>query len=97
KFPKDEKSLAEKTIRAWIYHAILPLIVAGLYGFGLVSPLTAAAMGVVLLKFGLIVWQQDWYRTTPIKFVAMLETLSALLFLGIVSVSILPAHVPIAL
>jgi hypothetical protein len=93
----DEKSLAETTARAWIYHAILPSIVAGLYGFGLVSLLTAAAMGVVLLKFALILWQKDWYCNTPIKFVAMLETLSALLFLGIVSVSVLPAHLPTAL
>ncbi|NCJ05423.1 hypothetical protein GS597_02620 [Synechococcales cyanobacterium C] len=97
KSPKDEQSLAETATKAWIYHAILPLIVAGLYGFGLVSPLTTTAMGVVLLKFGLIVWQQDWYRTAPIKFIAMLETFSALLFLGIVCVSVLPAHLPITL
>lgn len=97
KFPKDEKSLAEKTIRAWIYHAILPLLATGLYGFGLVSPLTVSAMGVVLFKFGLIVWQQDWYRTAPIKFIAMLETFSALLFGGIVAISVLPAHLPISL
>jgi YwiC-like protein len=93
----DEKSLAETTARAGIYHAILPAIVAGLYGCGFISLLTAAAMGVVLLKFALILWQKDWYCNTSIKFVAMLETLSALLFLGIVSVSVLPAHLPIAL
>jgi hypothetical protein len=97
KSPKDEQSLAETAIRAWIYHAILPLLAIGLYGLGLVSPLTASAMGIVLFKFGLIVWQQDWYCTAPIKFVAMLETFSALLFGGIVSISVLPAHLPISL
>lgn len=97
KSPKDEKSLAETASRAWIYHAILPLLAAGLYGLGLVSLLTAAAIGVVLFKFGLIVWQLDWYRTAPIKFVAMLETFSALLFGGIVSISVLPAYLPISM
>jgi hypothetical protein len=97
KSSKDEKLLAETAIRAWIYHASLPLLATGLYGLGLVLPLTAAAMGVVLLKFGLIVWQQDWYRTAPIKFVAMVETSSALLFGGIVSISVLPTHLPISM
>jgi YwiC-like protein len=97
KSPKDEHSLAKTATRAWIYHAILPLLATGLYGFGLVSLLTASAMGVVLFKFGLIVWQQDWYRTAPIKFVAMLETFSALLFGGIVAISVLPAHLQISL
>jgi hypothetical protein len=97
KSPKDEQSLAKTATRAWIYHAILPLLATGLYGLGIVSPLTASAMGVVLFKFGLIVWQQDWYHTAPIKFVAMLETCSALLFGGIVAISVLPAHLPISL
>lgn len=46
------------------------------------------AFAVVLLKFGLIVWQQEWYRTTQIQFVAMLETLSAFCFLTFVSLSV---------
>jgi hypothetical protein len=97
KSPKDEQSLATTATRAWIYHAILPLLATGLYRLGLVSPITASAMGVVLFKFGLIVWQQDWYHTTPIKFVAILETCSALLFGGIVAISVLPAHLSISL
>ncbi|NES94233.1 MAG: hypothetical protein F6K32_03230 [Desertifilum sp. SIO1I2] len=58
------------------------------------SPLTALTFGVVLLKLGIILWQKDGYCTTQIQFVAMLETGSALLFLVIAALSLLPAHLP---
>nr|RNJ66655.1 MAG: hypothetical protein EDM05_24755 [Leptolyngbya sp. IPPAS B-1204] len=74
-----------------IYHAIASLIVFGLYGSGWLPWVTALAFGVALLKFGLICWQQQWYRKADIRAVAMLETCSALLFLSIVSLSVLPA------
>jgi hypothetical protein len=56
--------------------------------------MAAIAFSVVLLKFALILWQKDWYCTSKIQLVAMLETISAFVFLAIVALSILPAHLP---
>ncbi|QZZ19860.1 YwiC-like family protein [Leptothermofonsia sichuanensis E412] len=75
-----------------IYHAIAPLIVLGLWYGGWLAPMTALAFVVVLLKFGFILVRQNWYRTTAIGNVALIETLSALLFLAIAAVSLLPAR-----
>jgi hypothetical protein len=75
-----------KTSTLWpstIYHAIATLIIAGLYLFGLLSLLAALAFGIALLKFCIIALFRNWYRTTEIKYVAMLETNAALLFLAI--------------
>jgi YwiC-like protein len=75
-----------KTSTLWpsaIYHAIATVIIIGLYSMGLLSLLAALAFGIVLLKFCIIALFQTWYRTTEIKFVAMLETNAALLFLAI--------------
>jgi hypothetical protein len=74
------------------YHAIAIIILFGLWYWGWLPPITAAAFSVALLKFGLVLWRQDWYRTTSIQSVATLETTSALLFLTIVAFSVLPAH-----
>jgi hypothetical protein len=38
------------------------------------SPITAIAFSVVLLKFGLILAAREWYQTTQIQNVAFLET-----------------------
>lgn len=77
-----------------VYHAIASVIVTGLGLMGWLSPITVLAFGVVLLKLGIILWQKDWYCTTKIQFVAMLETGSALLFLVIAALSLFPAHLP---
>lgn len=75
-----------------VYHAIATVIVIGLWFIGWLSPITTVAFTVMLLKFSLILWQQEWYRTTKVQFVAMLETGFALAFLIITSLSLLPAH-----
>lgn len=77
-----------------VYHAIAAVLVAGLWAIGWLSSFTALAFGIVLLKLGIILWQKDWYCTTKIQWVAMLETTTALLFLLIVALSLLPAHLP---
>ncbi|MBD2464673.1 YwiC-like family protein [Oscillatoria sp. FACHB-1407] len=77
-----------------LYHAIASVVVAGLWAIGWLSPLTALAFSVALLKLGIILWQKEWYCTTKIQFVAMLETGTALLFLAIAALSLLPAHLP---
>jgi hypothetical protein len=75
-----------------IYHAIATPIIIGLWYIGWLAPLPALGFGVALLKLGLILAWQDWYCTTPIQHVAILETTSALIFLLIVALSLLPAH-----
>ncbi len=77
-----------------IYHAIASLLVIGLWAIGWLLPFTTLAFSVALLKLGIILWQKDWYCTTKIQFVAMLETGTALLFLVIAALSVLPAHLP---
>ncbi|WP_421658266.1 YwiC-like family protein [Leptothermofonsia sp. ETS-13] len=74
------------------YHVIATGIITGLWFIGWLAPITAIGFGIALLKLGLILAWQDWYRTTPIQNVAILETSSALIFLLIVALSLLPAH-----
>jgi hypothetical protein len=73
-----------------VYHAIASAIIGVLCYGGWLMPIAAIAFGVVLLKFGLILGQREWYQTTPMQNVAMLETLSALIFLVIVAIAFLP-------
>ncbi|WP_242032747.1 YwiC-like family protein [Oscillatoria sp. FACHB-1406] len=75
-----------------VYHAIASFIVAALCYFNFLSPFTAAAFIVVLLKFAFILARRNWYQTAPIQKVAILETFCALLFLFITAISLLPAH-----
>ena len=75
-----------------VYHAIATSIIITFYWLSWLSLITALSFGIALLKFGIITWQQEWYRTTKIQFVAILETVSALIFLLIVALSLLPAH-----
>lgn len=77
-----------------VYHAIATLLIAGLWAIGWLMPLTTMAFSVALLKLGIILWQKNWYCTTKIQFVAMLETGMALLFLLIAALSVLPANLP---
>jgi hypothetical protein len=49
---------------------------------------------MALVKFAIILWQRDWYCTTKIQRVALLETSTALLFLVITALSLLPTHLP---
>ena len=89
---KLRKPKTSSLIAGGVYHAIALLMVSGLYSFGVLPLLTALSLSIVLLKFGLIVWQRSWYRTAPIQTVALIETLSALGFLIVVALSVLPAH-----
>lgn len=76
------------------YHAIATLIVAGLYWAAFLPGTTALGFGVAWLKAGVIYGRQDWYRTAKIQRVAMLETGAAVMFLILVALSVLPAHLP---
>jgi hypothetical protein len=76
------------------FHAIATLLILTLTYCGWLAPLTACAFGVALVKFGIILWRRDWYCTTPIQRVALLETSMALLFLAITALSLLPSRLP---
>lgn len=89
---KLRKPRTASLVPGLIYHAISTGIIIGLWFIGWLAPLTAIGFGVALLKLALILIGQDWYRTTPIQNVAILETTSALIFLLIVALSLLPAH-----
>jgi hypothetical protein len=91
---KLRKSKTHSAVPGAIYHEIATLILLSLLSLGWLSAITAAAFGVALLKFCLILWRRTWYCTTQIQFVAMLETGAALLFLVVTALSLLPAHLP---
>jgi hypothetical protein len=92
---KLRKPQTTSLVPGLIYHAIASLAIVGLWYCGWLAPITALAFGVVLLKFGFILGLQEWYRTTRIQNVAILETSSALVFLLITAISLLPAHLPV--
>ncbi|WP_084552299.1 YwiC-like family protein [Fischerella major] len=74
------------------YHGVAVLIIAALCFVGWLPSLAAIAFGIVLLKFGFILSRREWYQTTVIKHVAVLETLAAVLFLGLSAIALLPAY-----
>lgn len=92
---KLRKPKTESWVPGLVYHAIATFIVWVLWYAGGLETITALAFGVALFKFGLILLGQKWYRNTRIQNVAALETLSALGFLAIVALSLLPAQLPI--
>ena len=89
---KLRKTKTASVIPGIIFHGIGSAIALALCLTGWLSPITTSAFGVALIKFGLILWQKDWYCTTKIQKVAMLETLSSFTFLVIVTLSVLPAY-----
>ncbi|MBE9109236.1 YwiC-like family protein [Nodosilinea sp. LEGE 07298] len=91
---KFRKSKTHSAVPGEVFHAIATLLILTLACFGLLTPLTASAFSVALLKFGIILWQRDWYCTTKIQRVALLETSMALLFLVVTALSLLPARWP---
>lgn len=84
-----------RTASVWggcAFHAIGASLVVLLWQINWLAPLTAAAFGIALLKFVLILWQKEWYCHTKIQQVALIETTASLLFGAIVTLSLLPAH-----
>jgi hypothetical protein len=77
---------------ALLYHALATGAIALLWYAGLLGFITALAFGVAIVKFGAILLFQGWYRSTRIQNIAVLETVSALVFLAIVALSLLPAR-----
>lgn len=78
-----------------IFHTVATGIVVALWQLHWLAPITAAVIGVANLKFGLILWQKDWYCNTKIQHVAMLETSASLIFLAAVTLSLLPPYLAV--
>ncbi|MEM8614767.1 MAG: hypothetical protein AAGF93_22355 [Cyanobacteria bacterium P01_H01_bin.105] len=75
-----------------IFHRVAAGLVLALWSVQWLSPVTATAFGIALLKFGFILWRKDWYLNTKIQQVARLETGASFLFLVIVALSLLPSY-----
>lgn len=89
---KLRKPKTNSIVPGIIYHAITTGIVATLYWLNYLPPMAALALVIALLKFTLVAWRTAWYSTVKIQYVAMLESVTALSFLLIVALSVLPAH-----
>jgi hypothetical protein len=89
---KLRKTKTASIIPSVIFHVIATGIVVIFWLAGFLTPITASAFGVALVKFAFILWQKDWYCTGKIQQVALLETFSSLIFLIVVALSVLPAH-----
>lgn len=77
-----------------IYGAVaIALLLLG-WSQGLLNLLEAAAWGVALLKGGLLLSRLEGYRSDPIGRVVAMETGSALLFLLLAGLALLPATLP---
>lgn len=77
-----------------IYHGIATLMVITLYTLNLLSLVTALSFAVALIKFASVFAFQQWYRKARFHSIAIFETRFALLYIAIVCVSVLPAHLP---
>lgn len=75
-----------------IYHTIATLIILVLWYINWLPTITALAFTIALLKFAVVLWYREWYCTTKIQHVALLETSAAIGFLTITALSVLPTH-----
>ncbi|MEO0644544.1 MAG: YwiC-like family protein [Cyanobacteria bacterium J06650_10] len=91
---KLRKVRTASVVSGLIFHALAIGAVVLLWQVHWLSPSTAAAFGVAIVKFGLILWQKDWYCHTKIQHVAVLETSAGLLFLLVAALSLLPPTLP---
>ena len=89
---KLRKTKTASIFPSLIFHGIGSVIILVAWLTGWLGTITASAFVVVLGKFGFILWQKNWYCTTKIQQVALLETVASLIFLVIVAVSMLPTH-----
>ncbi len=86
---KLRKTKTASIIPGVIFHGIGSGIVLALWGIGWLSPMSALAFAVAIVKFLVILWKKEWYCGAPIKQVALLETGSSLVFLAVVAWNVL--------
>ena len=89
---KLRKPKTSSLVPGIIYHALATGIVATLYWYKCLPLIAALAFGIALLKFTIVAAKQQWYRIVKIQWVAMLESVTAVSFLIIVALSLLPVR-----
>jgi YwiC-like protein len=89
---KLRKPKTSSFLPAFVYHGVAISIIAIVWYFGLLPSFSVLAFTIVLLKLLIIVIFADWYKTTKIQNVAILETLSAIAFLVCLTFAVLPSH-----
>ncbi|MFK8186275.1 MAG: YwiC-like family protein [Phormidesmis sp.] len=97
---KLRKSKTSSLKSGAIYHVVATVLVALLYivalpdGIHWISLFTALAFAIAPLKFAVIAWQRNWYRTCQFGHIARFETYFALLYIALVSLTVLPPKLP---
>ena len=71
------------------------LMILGLYGFGCLKLLTALTFAIALLKFGVVVGLQHWYRTCRFGEIVRFETYFALSYICLAALTLLPPRLPV--
>lgn len=89
---KLRKRQTDSITPSLVFHGAAAGLVLALWYIQWLSPITATAFGIAILKFGFILWRKDWYLHTKIQQVAKLETGASFLFLVIVALSLLPPY-----
>ncbi|MCS6941302.1 MAG: hypothetical protein RML10_07450 [Geminocystis sp.] len=90
---KLRKPRTTSILPAFVYHLLATVIVFFLWYLGVLSPFTCLAFSVLFLKLLVVRFFLNWYQQTDIKNVALLETTSALLFLAVAAISVLPSQI----
>lgn len=78
------------------YQLIAVLAVFGFLGLGCLQPWTALVFAIAPLKFGLVVLLRNWYRTCRFGAIARFETYFTLIYIALVSLTVLPPRLPVA-
>lgn len=89
---KLRKPKTSSPLSVLIYHLLATGIIIFLWFSNQLQITTAIAFSISLFTFIIVSGQIDWYQKAKIKYIALIETLIALLFLIIVSLSLLPIH-----
>lgn len=89
---KLRKPKTDSLVPGIVYHSIAGLIIIGLWYEHWLAWVPAIGFTIGLAKYSLVLWQLDWYKTAPIRQVAVLETVAAFLFLSTTALALLPIH-----
>ena len=89
---KFRKKKASSIVPGLVFHCLAAGIISLLWFVHWLSPIAAMAFVIALVKFGMILWQKDWYHQAKIQYVAQIKTVTSFLFFAIAALSLLPAH-----
>jgi hypothetical protein len=89
---KLRKPKTSSPLCATIYHLLAIGIISLLWLINQLQITTVIAFAISPVTFVIVSWQIDWYKNLKIHFVALIETLIAIMFLLITTLSLLPVH-----